>query len=85
MKAVVLQDVETLAVKQVPDPALAPNEVMLRVKAVGVCGTDLHIYRGHGNYNLDAQGRHIPLTEQPQILGTSSAVKSWKSGRRSPT
>lgn len=69
MKAAVLQDVEKLAVQQVPDPVLAPNEVMLRVKAVGVCGTDLHIYRGHGNYNLDAQGRHIPLTEQPQILG----------------
>jgi threonine dehydrogenase-like Zn-dependent dehydrogenase len=69
MKAAVLQDVEKLVVQQIPDPVLAPNEVMLRVKAVGVCGTDLHIYRGHGNYNLDAQGRHIPLTEQPQILG----------------
>ena len=69
MKAAVLQDVEKLVVQQVPDPSLAPGEVMIRVKAVGVCGTDLHLYRGHGNYNLDAQGRHIPLTEQPQILG----------------
>lgn len=69
MKAAVLQDIEKLVVQQVPEPVLAPNEVMLRVKAVGVCGTDLHIYRGHGNYNLDAQGRHIPLTERPQILG----------------
>ncbi|HXH50766.1 MAG TPA: alcohol dehydrogenase catalytic domain-containing protein [Terriglobia bacterium] len=69
MKAAVLQDVEKLVVQQVPDPVLAPNEVMLRVKAVGVCGTDLHIYRGHGNYNLDAKGRRIPLSEQPQILG----------------
>ncbi len=69
MKAAVLQDVEKLVVQEVPDPVLAPGEVMLRVKAVGVCGTDLHIYRGHGNYRLDAEGRHIPLTEQPQILG----------------
>jgi len=69
MKSAVLQDVEKLVVQKVPDPVLAPNEVMLRVKAVGVCGTDLHIYRGHGNYNLDAQGRQIPLAEQPQILG----------------
>ena len=69
MKAAVLQDVEKLVVQKVPDPSLAPGEVMIRVRAVGVCGTDLHLYRGHGNYNLDAQGRHIPLTEQPQILG----------------
>jgi len=69
MKAAVLQDVKKLVVQEVPDPELAPRQVMLRVKAVGVCGTDLHIYQGHGNYNLDAQGRHIPLSEQPQILG----------------
>jgi L-iditol 2-dehydrogenase len=69
MRAAVLQDVEKLVVQQVPDPVLAPDEVMLRVKAVGVCGTDLHIYRGHGNYNLDAHGRHISLSEQPQVLG----------------
>jgi len=69
MKAAVLQDVEKLVVREVPDPALAPRQVMLQVKAVGICGTDLHIYKGHGNYNLDAQGRQVPLTEQPQILG----------------
>lgn len=69
MKAAVLEDVEKLVVREVPDPTLAPNEVMLKVKAVGVCGTDLHIYKGHGNYNLDAQGRQIPFAEQPQILG----------------
>ncbi len=69
MKAAVLQDVEKLVVRQGPDPSPAPGEVIIRIKAVGLCGTDLHIYRGHGNYNLDAQGRHIPLTEQPQILG----------------
>jgi L-iditol 2-dehydrogenase len=36
---------------------------------VGLCGTDLHIVQGHGNYNRDADGRLIPLGEQPQILG----------------
>lgn len=69
MKAVVLQDVEKLAVQDVPDPSLSPRDVLLRVKAVGVCGTDLHLYKGRRNYNLDAHRRPIPLTEQPQILG----------------
>jgi len=69
MKAVVLQDVEKLVLQEIPDPSLSPHEVMVRVKAVGVCGTDLHLYKGHGNYHLDARGRPIPLSEEPQILG----------------
>ena len=81
MKAAVLEDVEKLVVGQVPDPAPAPNEVMLRVKSVGVCGTDLHIFRGHGNYNLDSQGRHIPLTEQPQILGHEFSGEVVEAGK----
>lgn len=81
MKAAVLQDVEKLVVRDVPDPLLAPSEVMLRVKAVGVCGTDLHIYKGHGNYNLDAQGRPIPFSEQPQILGHEFSGEVVEVGR----
>jgi L-iditol 2-dehydrogenase len=69
MKAAVLEDIEKMVVRDVPDPQVSAREVALRVKAVGVCGTDLHLFRGHANYNLDAQGRPIPLCEQPQILG----------------
>ncbi len=69
MKAAVLEDVGNMAVRSVADPTPAPHEVLLKVGAVGVCGTDLHIYRGHGNYNLDSRGRAIPLTKHPQILG----------------
>ncbi|HLY61897.1 MAG TPA: alcohol dehydrogenase catalytic domain-containing protein [Terriglobia bacterium] len=69
MKAAILEDVQKMVVRRIPDPALARNEVMIQVQAVGVCGTDLHIFRGRGNYNLDARGRIIPLAEQPQILG----------------
>ncbi len=69
MKAAVLEDVEKLVVRNVPDPQAGPREVVLRVEAVGVCGTDLHLYHGHGNYNFDSQGKPIPLTQQPQILG----------------
>jgi L-iditol 2-dehydrogenase len=69
MKAVVLQDVEKLVLQDIPDPPLAPHEVMVRTKAVGVCGTDLHLYRGQANYNVDAHGHPIPLREKPQILG----------------
>jgi threonine dehydrogenase-like Zn-dependent dehydrogenase len=69
MKAAVLEDIRKMKVQSVPDPQLAPHEVVLRVRAVGVCGTDLHLFQGLGNYNRDPKGRAIPLTEQPQILG----------------
>ncbi len=91
MKAVILQDVEKLAVQEIPDPTLAPHEALIRVKAVGVCGTDLHIFKGHGNYNLDAKGKQIPFSQQPQILGhefsgevveVGKGVKDLKAGDR---
>ena len=81
MKAAVLEDVEKLIVRSVPDPAVPAREVALRVKAVGVCGTDLHLFRGHGNYNLDGKGRPIPLSEQPQILGHEFAGEVVEVGR----
>jgi L-iditol 2-dehydrogenase len=81
MKAAILEDVGKLVVRRIPDPAIARNEVMIQVQAVGVCGTDLHLFRGHGNYNLDARGRIIPLTEQPQILGHEFSGKVIDVGR----
>ncbi len=81
MKAALLEDVEKLVVESIPDPELPPNEVLIGVRAVGVCGTDLHIYQGHGNWAFDAQGRAIPLTERPQILGHEFSGEVLEVGR----
>src|SRR3990172_2997561 len=69
MKAAVLEDIRTMRVWDVRDPEPKPGIVVLGVRAVGVCGTDLHLFQGHNNYRLDAEGRPIPLKVQPQILG----------------
>jgi L-iditol 2-dehydrogenase len=69
MRAGVLCDVAKLEVRDVPRPLIAAHEVLVRVSAVGICGTDAHIYAGHANYNLNALGLPIPLALQPQILG----------------
>lgn len=37
---------QPLIVKDVPEPTLAPGHVLLRVRACGVCRTDLHITEG---------------------------------------
>jgi len=69
MNALILSAPENMELRRVPAPALRPHDVLVRVGAVGLCGTDFHIYEGHANYNTDAAGRPIPLDVQPQILG----------------
>jgi L-iditol 2-dehydrogenase len=69
MKACVLCDVGRIEVRDVAQPRVGARDVLLRISAVGICGTDAHIFSGHTNYNTDAAGKNIPLTVQPQILG----------------
>lgn len=69
MRAGVLCGVEHLEVRDVPVPVAAPHEVIVRVSAVGLCGTDAHIFAGHANYNTDEYGQPIPFDVNPQILG----------------
>lgn len=69
MKALTLCAPAQMELRDVPAPAPRPHEVLLRVGAVGLCGTDFHIYEGHANYNTDANGQPIPFAEQPQTLG----------------
>src|SRR5919106_2875550 len=91
MKASVLCDVQRLEVRDIPRPVISPFEVLIRVSAVGICGTDVHIFAGHANYNTNEYGAPIPLALQPQILGheitgvveqVGSAVNDLREGDR---
>ncbi|WP_405591488.1 zinc-dependent alcohol dehydrogenase family protein [Streptomyces sp. NBC_01190] len=46
MKAAVISSPGTVAVETVDDPAPGPSDVVVRVAACGLCGTDLHILQG---------------------------------------
>lgn len=46
MKAVVFPEAGRFEVTEVEDPEPRPREVQVRVVAVGVCGTDLHVFDG---------------------------------------
>jgi threonine dehydrogenase-like Zn-dependent dehydrogenase len=37
-------------------PSPGPNEALLRVRRVGICGTDLHIYQGHLDHRVPTGG-----------------------------
>jgi L-iditol 2-dehydrogenase len=58
MKAAVLHRPEHLTVAEVPVPDIAEDEVLLQLKACGICGTDVLAY--HGGH---------PRITYPRILG----------------
>lgn len=58
MEAAVLHDIGDLRLEDIPVPEPDPGEVLVRVRACGVCGTDLHI-----------RDRGWPGAEYPFVLG----------------
>lgn len=46
MKAAIIEKIGHIHVKNLEDPILEDDEVLIRVFASGVCGTDIHIYHG---------------------------------------
>lgn len=80
MKALVLTEYKKLELKDLPKPEPGPDEVLVRVEACGVCGSDVHGYDG-------STGRRIPpLVMGHEAAGTvadvGSAVKGIRQGQR---
>ena len=80
MKALTLTDYKTLAYGDAPDPQIAADEVLIRVRACGICGSDVHGMDG-------STGRRRP----PIVMGHEAAgviaavgaqVANWKIGDR---
>ena len=47
MKALVLTDIEKLEYTSYPKPIPGKDEVLVRLRASGICGSDMHAYVGH--------------------------------------
>jgi L-iditol 2-dehydrogenase len=58
MKALVYEAPHHLALREIEAPRPGPDDVIVAVKAVGICGSDVHGYTG-------ATGRRIP----PMVMG----------------
>ncbi len=78
MKALVLEEYHKLVYKDVPEPEIQSNEVLVKVHACGICGSDVHGIDG-------SSGRRIP----PIIMGHEAAgiitkigkgVRGWQVG-----
>lgn len=46
MKAALVTDVEKVSIDEVERPQIKDDEVLIKTKTVGVCGSDLHLFRG---------------------------------------
>ncbi|MDN3656229.1 zinc-dependent alcohol dehydrogenase family protein [Ferruginibacter paludis] len=69
-----------VAIVQLPDPSPAANEVIIRVKASGLCRSDWHGWQGHDS---DIHLPHVPGHELAGIIvATGSAIRNWKTGDR---
>jgi L-iditol 2-dehydrogenase len=80
MKALVLSQYRHLELQDLPQPTPAADEVLIQVRACGICGSDVHGYDG-------STGRRIP----PLVMGheaagviaaVGSAVKDFAVGDR---
>ncbi len=80
MKALLLTAPSTFAFTDVPTPAPGPGEVLIDVRACGICGSDIHGMDGRS-------GRRIPpIVMGHEAAGVISAVgegtTGWKTGDR---
>jgi L-iditol 2-dehydrogenase len=80
MKALVLREYMKLVYEDVPRPEIAPDEVLVKVAACGICGSDVHGLDG-------STGRRQP----PLVMGheasgvveeTGADVRGWSAGDR---
>jgi len=68
-----------IELKEMPEPTPGPGEVLIEIKACGICGTDMHIYHG----TIDCA---IPVTMGHELSGVvvklGEGVKSIQLGAR---
>ena len=62
MKALLLKEYKNLEVTEFDEPEVNANDVLVQVRAYGICGSDIHGYDG-------SSGRRIP----PLVMGHEAA------------
>ncbi|HYG60971.1 MAG TPA: alcohol dehydrogenase catalytic domain-containing protein, partial [Thermoanaerobaculia bacterium] len=81
MKALIFEGIRQVRCATVPDPApLGPGEVVVRVGAAAICGSDLHVYRG-AEAGLDA-GTVLGHEMAGEVVAAGPEVRRFRPGDR---
>ncbi|HMB88376.1 MAG TPA: alcohol dehydrogenase catalytic domain-containing protein, partial [Methylomirabilota bacterium] len=76
MRGIVFTGNRQLEIREFPDPTPGPGEVVLEIKASGMCGSDLKFYRAAGNeaasLGLGGSGKQVIAGHEP--CGVIAAV-----------
>lgn len=65
----------TLEVKDIPEPEVGPEDVLIRVRACGVCGSDLHLYEtDEDGYLIYPSWTKLPVVIGHEFAGEVVAV-----------
>jgi len=83
MKAAVLTKLGTIEIKELDIPAYGPDEALVRIKAVGLCGSDVHYYE-HGKIGPYVVDYPIILGHEAagEVVAIGSDVRNVKVGHR---
>ena len=74
MRAAFYQGARTFTTGEMAPPRPGPDDALLRVRRVGICGTDLHIFQGHLDHRVPKGGiigheTFGEIVEAPQASG----------------
>ena len=75
MKAAVYKGKQKFEIETFPIPELQPNEVLIKVKYSGICGTDVHAFQ----YDMAPIGTVLGHEYSGDIVSIGKNVKNFKS------
>ncbi|RAW19531.1 alcohol dehydrogenase [Paenibacillus taichungensis] len=58
MRAVICEEINRLALRDIAEPERTENQALVTIRRIGICGTDLHAYKGNQ-----------PFFTYPRVLG----------------
>src|SRR5881392_642946 len=80
MRALMYVGPEKVEVQDIPLPALQPSQVLLKISATGICGSDIHGFLGHSERRKP--GLILGHETIATIEEVHASVTAWKPGQR---